>query len=102
MEMENTKASELALPLQGFEMMQAFIAEDGALRRLPIPISLADGHYPSSGDASDNCRVYGGFTLPRDPSRWHWQFVFYNLLESGGFTHWLPHDVECLPTKVEL
>jgi hypothetical protein len=82
-------------------MVQAFITKDVALRRLPIPISLADGHYPSQSDASASGRVYGGCTLLRDPSRWHWQFVFYNLLESGGFTHWLPPDVECLPTKVE-
>lgn len=71
-------------------------------RRLPVPFSLAGGDYPGPRDASDNGCIYGGITLYRDPSRLHWRFVHYTLLESGGFTHWLPPDVECLPTKVEL
>jgi hypothetical protein len=70
-------------------------------RRLPVPIALADGHYPGPGDASDNGCVYGGVTLRRDPLRWQWHFTHYLLLEHGGFTHWLPPDVECLPAKVE-
>ena len=70
-------------------------------RRLPVPISLADGHYPDPSDALDNGCVYGGATLRKDPSRWHWCLAHYTLLENGGFTHWLPPDVECLPTMVE-
>jgi hypothetical protein len=70
-------------------------------RRLPVPIALADGRYPGPGDASDNGCVYGGVTLRRDPSRWQWHFTHYLLLEHGGFTHWLPHDVECLPARVQ-
>ena len=70
-------------------------------RRLPVPISLADGHCPGPSDASENGCVYGGVTLRRDPLRWHWHFTHYALLESSGFTHWLPPDVECLPARVE-
>ena len=70
-------------------------------RQLPVPISLADGQYPGPSDASDNGCVYAGVTLHRDPSRWHWRFAHYTLLEGGGFTHWLPPDVECLPARVE-
>jgi hypothetical protein len=71
-------------------------------RLLPVPISLADGHYPGPSDASENGCVYGGATLHRDPFRWHWHFTHYALLESSGFTHWLPPDVEFLPARVEL
>jgi hypothetical protein len=70
-------------------------------RRLPVPISLIAGYYPSPSDASDSGCVYGGLTLQCDPSRWHWQLVHYTLLEYGGMTHWLPPDVECLPVEVE-
>ena len=70
-------------------------------RRLPVPISLADGHYPGPGDASEGGCVYGGVTLHKDPLRLHWRFLHYTLLESGGFTHWLPPDVECLPARVQ-
>jgi hypothetical protein len=69
-------------------------------RRLPVPISLADGHYPGPSDASDNGCVYGG-NRGKGRRRWHWHFTHYTLLENGGFTHWLPPDVECLPAKVE-
>jgi hypothetical protein len=72
-----------------------------APRRLPVPIPLASGHYPSPSDASGNGLVYGGVTLRGDPLRWHWHFTYYLLLESGGFTHWLPPDIECLPVRVE-
>jgi hypothetical protein len=70
-------------------------------RRLPVPIALADGRYPGPGDASGNGYVYGGFTRNGDPLRWHWHFRHYLLLENDGYTHWLPHDVECLPLRVE-
>ena len=70
-------------------------------RRLPVPIALASGHYPSPSDTSGDDWVYGGVASCGDPSRWHWRFTHYLLLESGGFTHWLPPDVECLPVRVE-
>lgn len=71
-------------------------------RQLPVPISLADGHYPGPRDASDNGCVYGGVILClRRRHCWHWRFTHYTLLEDGGFTHWLPPDVECLPVRVE-
>ncbi len=70
-------------------------------RRLPVPIALADGRGPGLGDASGNGYVYGGFTRHGDPSRWHWHFRHYFKLEDDGYTHWLPHDVECLPLRVE-
>lgn len=72
-----------------------------APRRLPVPIALADGREPGSSDASAYGCVHAGVIDALDPSRWHWHFTHYLLLESDGFTHWLPPDVECLPARVE-
>jgi hypothetical protein len=71
-----------------------------APRRLPVPIALASGRNPDPSETSSNGWVYGG-VLRGDLLRWHWQFTHYLLLESSGFTHWLPFDVECLPVRVE-
>ena len=70
-------------------------------RRLPVPISLADGRKPGPSDASPIGLVYCGATLCGDQSRWHWRLEHYLLLKNGGYTHWLPFDVECLPLRVE-
>ena len=66
-----------------------------------MPIALVDERKPGPGDASRIGLVYGGFIRHGDPSRWHWRLEHGLLLENGGYTHWLPFDVECLPLRVE-
>jgi hypothetical protein len=72
---------------------------DNAIRLItPIPVPLAERR-PGPEDR-DGELVWAGCRAPGLPY-WEWCLDVADLLDEGGYTHWLPASTRFLPARVE-